>query len=100
MNLRADNTFVEDDGWRAASKRYTAFLQKHVTQRILYLELGVGGNTPGIIKYPFWRMTYANPKAVYACLNLNEAFCPKEIEAQSICIDGDIGEVLDEIYMG
>ena len=100
MNLRADDKFVEDDGWHTAAAAYEEFLQKHQDQHVLYLELGVGANTPVIIKYPFWRMTYANPKAVYACLNLNEAFCPKEIEAQSICIDGDIGEVLDEIYMG
>ena len=99
MNLRADNYFVEDEDWHRASAAYSDFLRRHEKLHVLYLELGVGANTPVIIKYPFWRMTYANPKAVYACLNLNEAFCPKEIEAQSICIDGDIGEVLDELYM-
>ena len=73
--------------------------QKHQNQHVLFMELGVGANTPVIIKYPFWRMTYANEKAVYACLNYNEAFCPKDIEDRSICIDGDIGEVLDELCM-
>ena len=97
MNLRSDDTFVEDEGWHAAAAAYEEFLQKHQDQHVLYLELGVGANTPVIIKYPFWRMTYANEKAVYACLNYNEAFCPKEIETRSICIDGDIGEVLDLI---
>ena len=97
MNLRSDDTFVEDEGWHAAAAAYEEFLQKHQDQPVLYLELGVGANTPVIIKYPFWRMTYANEKAVYACLNYNEAFCPKEIETRSICIDGDIGEVLDLI---
>lgn len=97
MNLRADDTFVEDDGWHAASKRYTAFLQQHVTRRILYLELGVGGNTPGIIKYPFWKLTARNPEATYACLNFGEAVAPREIAQQSILINGDIDETLYDL---
>ena len=100
MNLRSDDTFVEDEGWHKAAAAYEEFLQKHQNQHILFMELGVGANTPVIIKYPFWRMTYANEKAVYACLNYNEAFCPKEIEDQNICIDDDIGEVLDELCKG
>lgn len=94
MNLRADNTFVEDFGWHLAADRYQDFILRHQGLEILYLELGVGGNTPGIIKYPFWRMVAENPKAVYACINYGEAGCPTEIENQSICIHGDIGEVL------
>ena len=94
MNLRSDDSFVEDEGWHAAADRYTAFLQAHEGQRILFLELGVGANTPMIIKYPFWALTAENPKATYACLNYGEAICPEQIRAQSICIDGDIGEVL------
>lgn len=94
MNLRADNTFVEDEGWHAAAGRYEEFLHCHEGKHILFLELGVGGNTPVIIKYPFWRMTYQNSKATYACINLSEACCPKEIQTQAICIDGDIGEIL------
>ena len=94
MNLRADATFVEDEGWHRAAQRYQDFIRRHAGMRVLYLELGVGMNTPGIIKYPFWKMVYQNPKAVYACLNLSEAYCPKEIKKRSICIDGDIGPVL------
>ncbi len=94
MNLRADNTFVEDEGWHRASERYALFLRRHQNMKILFLELGTGMNTPGIIKYPFWQMTYQNPKAVYACVNLGEAYAPKEIESRAICINGDIGEVL------
>lgn len=97
MNLRADDAFVEDDGWHKAAERYRDFVRSHAGQKILYLELGVGGNTPGIIKYPFWQMTAENPKAVYVCINNGEAVCPQEIERQSVCIDGDIGEVL--IYL-
>ena len=97
MNLRADDTFVEDEGWHLAAERYEDFLQDHDGQHILFLELGVGMNTPGIIKYPFWKMTYADPNAVYACLNFGEAYVPDEIEKQSICINGDIREVLSEI---
>ena len=97
-HLRSDGTFVEDEGWNRASGRYTDFMQRNMNGRILLLELGVGGNTPGIIKYPFWKITAANPKAVYTCLNYNEAFCPKQIEAQSICVDGDIGEFLEKLF--
>ena len=93
MNLRSDDTFVEDEGWRQAAERYDAFLRTH-SGRVLYLELGVGYNTPVIIKYPFWRMTAQNPDATYACVNYGEAVCPKEIMDRSICIDGDIGEAL------
>ena len=94
MNLRADDTFVEDEGWRRASAAYSDFLRRHQNMHVLYLELGVGANTPVIIKYPFWKMTMANKNAVYACLNYGEAFCPGEIADRSICINGDIGEVL------
>ena len=94
MNLRADDTFVEDVGWHIAARRYAEYLQGHEGQHILFLELGVGGNTPVIIKYPFWRMTLANPRAAYACINLDQAYCPPEIESRSLCIGKDIGEVL------
>ena len=94
MNLRADDTFVEDEGWHIAARRYEEYLQGHEGQHILFLELGVGGNTPVIIKYPFWRMTLANPRAAYACINLDQAYCPPEIESRSLCIGKDIGEVL------
>ena len=96
MNLRADETFVQDEGWYEAAERYELFLRRHQNTKILFLELGVGYNTPGIIKYPFWQMTAQNPKAVYACINYGEAVCPREINAQSICIDGDIGMVLEK----
>lgn len=97
MNLRADNTFVEDEGWHLAAERYQNFLRTKENGKVLLLELGVGYNTPGIIKYPFWQMTLKNPKAAYACVNDGEAVCPKEIEKQAVCIDGDIGTVLDDL---
>lgn len=97
MNLRVDNTFVEDEGWHKASKQYQNFLQKHKDSHILFLELGVGGNTPIIIKYPFWQMTYDNPKTQYVCLNFGESVVPKEIQNRSIWINEDIGKVLTEI---
>ena len=96
-NLRCDNTFAQDQGWYAASERYNDFLRRHKTGHVLYLELGVGANTPVIIKYPFWKMTARNKNAVYACLNFGEAGCPREIQRQAVCIDGDIGEILDEL---
>lgn len=97
MNLRADDTFVQDEGWYAASDRYSDFLRRHKGLHILFLELGVGFNTPAIIKYPFMQMTAENSNAVYACINLGECFCPDEISHSSVCIDGDIHEVLTEL---
>ena len=97
MNLRADDTFVEDDGWAEAAERYQNFVRTR-TGRVLYLELGVGYNTPVIIKYPFWRLTAQNSAATYACLNYSEASCPEAIERQSICIGGDIGDVLLKLH--
>ena len=94
MNLRADNSFVEDEGWHKASAAYEDFLKKHEGRHVLFLEIGVGSNTPVIVKYPFWQMTRDDPEAVYACLNYNEAYCPKQIEKQSVVIDGDCGETI------
>ena len=97
MNLRADNSFVQDEGWYRAAERYEVFLRRYQGARVLFLELGVGYNTPGIVKFSFRRMTARNPKAVYACVNLGEAGAPREIANRSICIDGDIGEVLKKL---
>lgn len=97
MNLRCDDTFIQDEGWYAANHRYRDFIKKHHNENILYLELGVGSNTPAIIKYPFWHMTAKNSNAKYACLNYGEAYCPKDIETQSICINNDISKILRDI---
>lgn len=97
MNLRADNTFVQDEGWYKASERYSDFIRRHRGLRVLFLELGVGMNTPSIIKYPFWRMAYDNPNAYYICINYGEAFVPSEISKKSLCIQGDIKDVLFSI---
>lgn len=97
MNLRADSTFVEDEGWHIAAGRYSDFLRRHRNLKVLFLELGVGMNTPGIIKYPFWQMVAENPDAVYVCINYGEVYVPDEIKKKSICINGDIGEVLDRM---
>jgi hypothetical protein len=96
-NLRADSSFVEDEGWYTAAEKYSEFLENHKNMHVLFLELGVGANTPVIIKYPFWYMVMENKKAVYACINYQKAFCPNELEERSICLEGDIGEVLKEI---
>ena len=90
MNLRCDDTFVEDEGWHRAAARYESFLRTRAGQKILFLELGVGYNTPAIIKCPFWQMTANSPNATYVCINQGQAVCPQEIERQPICIDMDI----------
>lgn len=97
MNLRCDHTFVEDEGWHQAAERYENFLRTRSGQRILFLELGVGYNTPGIIKYPFWQLTAKNPRATYATINQGQAVCPQEIARQSICLNADIGDVLSAL---
>ena len=97
MNLRCDDTFVENEGWHRAASRYNDFLRRHEGMRTLLLELGVGGNTPGIIKYPFWQMCAGNPQATYACVNLGEAVAPVEIDRQAILIDAGADVVLDAL---
>jgi len=97
MNLRSDDKFVEDEGWHRAAERYENFLRTRKGGKILFLEFGVGYNTPVIIKYPFWQMTAKNPKAIYACINQGQAVCPPEIKKQSICIDTDIGSIINQI---
>ena len=96
MNLRSDDKFVEDEGWHLASERYENFLRTRANEKILFLELGVGYNTPVIIKYPFWQMTAKNPNAIYACINKGQAVCPPEIRHKSICINDDISYVINE----
>ena len=97
MNLRSDHRFVQDEGWYQAAGRYEDFMNRHRYGKILYLELGVGYSTPSIIKYPFWKMALQNREAVYACVNRGQAVCPADLHRQAICIDGDIGTVLDKL---
>lgn len=95
MNLRCDDSFVQDEGWYSAAERYEDFIRRHMDKHVLFLELGVGFNTPAIIKYPFWRMTLGNANAVYACINSGEMLCPSEIENRSICLDRNIADILN-----
>lgn len=98
MNLRCDQTFVQDMGWHQAFLRYGEFLKKHQHSQILYLELGVGGNTPIIIKYPFWNYVHQNKKAIYASINLNEVYCPQNIQKQSLLIQADIHDTMKHLW--
>lgn len=96
-NLRSDDTFVEDEGWHQAAERYQEFLRRHENLHVLYLELGVGMNTPVIIKFPFWKYTAENKNAFYACVNYGEAGCSEDIVKRSVCIDADISDVVNEL---
>ena len=100
MNLRCDDSFVQDEGWYTAAERYEEFIRRHKNLHILFLELGVGFNTPGIIKYPFMQMTAENPKAIYACINMNGAYAPDKIADRAICIEYDIGKAIENIICG
>ena len=97
MNLRSDNTFVQDAGWDEAAKRYERFLEDNKHKRNVFLELGVGYNTPGIIKYPFWQYTYNRKDAFYICINKGQADIPSEIKKKAICVDADISRVITDI---
>ncbi len=97
MNLRADEKFVQDNEWYRAYERYENFIRTRSNQHILFLELGVGYNTPAIIKYPFWQMTAKNSDSTYICVNYGEAFCPEQIAEQSVCINGNIADILENI---
>jgi NAD-dependent SIR2 family protein deacetylase len=99
VNLRADETFVEDEGWHAASERYTEFIRRHKDGKVLFLDLGSGGNTPVIFKIPFIRWTMQNPIAIYATVNLGEAFTVDQIADRSIVINADINDVLDTLLV-
>lgn len=99
MNLRADDKFVQDDGWYKAAERYDNFIRTRDNTNILFLELGVGYNTPVIIKFPFWKMTAENPNAFYACVNKGEAFCPEEIREKSVCLNMDIFEAIKKQFV-
>lgn len=99
MNLRCDQTFVQDEGWYQGQFRYNDFINKHRDLKIIYLELGVGQNTPVIIKYPFWNYTNSNKKATYVCINYGESFCPDEIKKQAILISGDIDQVINDLLL-
>lgn len=96
-NLRADDTFVEDEGWHQAAERYTEFLRRHEGTKTVFLETAVGFNTPGIVKFSFWKMTGQWPDATYVCLNQGQAYAPDEIKKKSICINGDLKEILAEL---
>ena len=96
VNLRTDDRFVEDAGWHAAAARYEHFVRAHRDKKLLLLELGVGYNTPGIIKYPFWHMAAAYPHATYACVDL-AASAPRELADRSIVIPADIDAVLQHL---
>ena len=99
MNLRCDDRFAEDEGWHRAAERYERFLRARRGQKLLFLELGVGYNTPVIIKYPFWKMTLENRSAAYACINQKESYIPPEIRGRSVCIPADIGHILKRLTL-
>lgn len=96
VNLRADDAFVEDSGWYAAAQRYENFVRGCKGKNTVLLELGVGGNTPVIIKYPFWVMS-RDEGAAYICINKGEAFAPDIIGDRSVCLDGDITQMIKEM---
>ena len=97
MNLRADDTFVEDEGWHIHAKLYSDYLNEHRDSKTVFLDLGTGVNTPTIVKVPFMQMTQEWPDATYVCLNFGEAFTPVEIKDKSICINDYIGDVLKQL---
>lgn len=96
-NLRCDDKFVEDEGWHSAAQRYNDFIRTRAGQKILFLELGVGYNTPAIIKYPFWKMTAENKNATYCLINYGQSYCPDEIKSRAVCFNCDIYKVIADL---
>lgn len=97
VNLRCDGNFLEDGAWERASVRYREFLRENMGRRVVFLELGVGMNTPGIIKFPFWQMAARWPQAFYICVNLDQAWAPEEIRDRSLCLNGDLSRILEKL---
>lgn len=96
-NLRKDDRFVEDAGWHQAMHRYSEFITTNKDKKIVFLELGVGFNTPSIIKYPFWQMTHNNKQAIFISINKEDVPAAKEILPQSILVAEDINKVLNDV---
>lgn len=97
FNLFWDNTFVRDKGWHIAHDRYENYIAAHNKGHILYLELGVGYNSPGVIKYPFWQMAAENPDATFASVNLSLPSYPAFLQERSIVISADIDRVITDL---
>ena len=96
-NLRADDKFVEDEGWHKAAANYSDFVEKNKDKKLLLLELGVGWNTPAIIKYPFIRMAHQLKNARYVCINKGDNYIPTEIADKSTVLDEDIAKVISDL---
>lgn len=98
MNLRTDGFFVEDAGWERANTRYQEFLERFSGQKVCYLELGVGQNTPGIIKYPFWAQVSHNENSLYVCVNREQFAVPEKMRARSLLFSADIAEFINNYF--
>lgn len=97
VNLRKDGYFVEDENWELSNKRYSAFLKKAGQGKITLLELGVGFNTPGVIRYPFENLTYRNESASLIRLNKNHPLGPAENEKRTISFTEEMDTVINTL---
>ena len=97
MNLRKDANFVQDENWYKQDKRYGEFLDKSQDRNLLLLEIGVGFNTPGIIRFPFEQMVYNNINTNLVRINKDYAFTNKEIENKTILFDEDVNTIIEDL---
>ena len=97
MNLRKDANFVQDENWYKQDKRYGEFLDKSQDKNLLLLEIGVGFNTPGIIRFPFEQMVYNNVNTHLVRINKDYAFVSKEIEDKTILFDEDTNKIVEDL---
>ena len=97
MNLRKDANFVQDENWYKQDKRYGEFLNKSQDKNLLLLEIGVGFNTPGIIRFPFEQMVYNNIHTNLVRINKDYAFTNKEIENKTILFDEDVNTIIEDL---
>lgn len=94
VHLRCDPYFVQNNAWYDAQNRYEQFLRHAAGRRVVLLELGVGYQTPVIIRYPFEQITFQNKKATLIRLNRDDPGGAKENAARTIAFNEDMTEVI------
>lgn len=97
MHLRCDNYFVEDEKWHESADRYADFLEQNKDKKVVLLELGVGFNTPVIIRFPFEKLVRERDKYSLIRLNMNEAVIPESFKKRAVGIGGDMAEAVNDI---
>lgn len=100
MNLRKDNHFVQDEAWYAAEERFSDYLSEAIDQKLVLVELGVGFNTPTIIRFPFEKLVREHENINLIRLNLDQAIVPKSFGKRAVGINADMADSILDIFRG